>query len=55
MPRPVINLAQSVLGYLQWQSWAFQAAATNNPTSWIASELPPGMVTPEQTAPHLEK
>lgn len=44
MSAPVILTTQSVLEYQQWQSWIFQPYATNNPTSWIASPLPPGML-----------
>ena len=43
MAAPVINLTTSVLGYQQWQTWAYQPAATNSPTIWTSSPLPPGM------------
>ena len=40
---PVIIPTTSVLGYQQWQNWAYQPAATNDPTGWTSSPLPPGM------------
>jgi hypothetical protein len=43
MAKPVINTTQSVLGFLQWQTWAFQPTATGQPTGWQASTLPPGV------------
>jgi len=43
MAIPVINTTTSVLGYLQWESWAYQPYATNTPTSWTSSALPPGL------------
>lgn len=43
MSAPVIVITQSVLEYAQWQSFNFQPYATNNPTSWAASFLPPGL------------
>ena len=43
MSVPVINLTTSILGYQQWQTWAYQPAATNTPSSWAASSIPPGM------------
>jgi hypothetical protein len=43
MAAPVINTTQSVLGYLQWQAFAFQPWASNSPTFWNASPLPPGL------------
>ena len=43
MAIPVIQTHQSVLGYRQGQTWAFQPFAFNGPTSWVASPLPPGM------------
>lgn len=44
MAAPVINSRQSVLEYLQWQNFEFQPYATNNPTFWTCTPLPPGMV-----------
>jgi hypothetical protein len=43
MAAPVIDTTQSVLGYLQWQTFAFQPYATNSPTFWNSSPLPPGL------------
>lgn len=43
MAKPTILTTQSVLEYPQWLVWAFQPFATNSPTSWICSPLPPGM------------
>ena len=42
MAAPVINTTQSVLGYLQWQTFAFQPWASNSPTFWNASPLAAG-------------
>lgn len=44
MAIPVIDTTTSVLAYNQWQLWAYQPAATNNPTSWTALGVPAGMV-----------
>lgn len=44
MAAPVILRPQSVLEYLQHQSWEFQPYATNSPTYWNASPLPTGLV-----------
>ena len=43
MAAPVIISEQSVLEYLQWQNFEFQPYATNSPTSWNSSPLPPGL------------
>ncbi len=43
MSAPVINTTTSILEYLQWQSWEFQPYASNSPTGWICSPLPPGL------------
>ncbi len=43
MPKPVINTTQSVLGYLQFQSFSYQPVALNTPTSWSVSTLPSGL------------
>lgn len=43
MSAPVIIVTQSVLEFLQHQSWEFQPYATNTPTFWNCSPLPPGM------------
>jgi hypothetical protein len=40
---PVIVSTQSVLGFAQWQAFAFQPGAINTPTAWVASSLPPGV------------
>ena len=41
--KPTVETTQSVLGYRQWQTFAFQPYATNDPTFWIASPLPAGL------------
>lgn len=43
MPVPVINPTTSILAYRKGEYFAFQPAATNSPTSWSATGLPPGM------------
>ncbi len=43
MAIPVILPTQSVLGYLQWQTFAYQPYATNTPTGWTSSPLPDGI------------
>jgi len=43
MAKPVIDSTTSVLGYKQWEPWEFQGYATNAPTSWSISAVPPGM------------
>ena len=43
MAAPIINTTQSVLGYRQWQTFAFQPWASNAPTFWNCSPLPPGL------------
>lgn len=43
MAVPVISRLQSVLFYAQWQQWTFQPWASNSPTAWTASPLPPGI------------
>ncbi len=42
MAAPVIDTTQSVLFYRQRQTWAFQPFASNSPTAWQSSALPPG-------------
>lgn len=42
MAKPIINITQSVLGFLQWQPFSYQPTALNTPTSWQCSALPPG-------------
>jgi hypothetical protein len=44
MAAPVINPTQSVLGFRQWEPWSFLPHASNTPTSWMISFLPPGVV-----------
>lgn len=44
MAVPVILNIQSVLGFHQWQPWVYQPFASNNPTTWTCSPLPPGCV-----------
>lgn len=43
MPIPVISLLQNVNGFRVGQYFEFQPAATYGPTSWTASNLPPGV------------
>ncbi len=43
MPAPEINSTSSVLGCRQFENFTFQPSATNTPTVWIASALPPGV------------
>ena len=43
MPIPVINPTTSILAYRKGEYFAYQPAATNNPTLWSATGLPPGM------------
>jgi hypothetical protein len=43
MAAPIINLTTSVLGYQQWQTWAYQPVATNMPVLWTSTPLPPGL------------
>lgn len=43
MAAPVINTTQSVLGFRQWEPWVFLPHASNTPTSWMISMLPPGV------------
>jgi hypothetical protein len=43
MAVPSITTTQSVLSYGQYQEWEFQPYATNSPTSWTTTALPPGM------------
>ena len=43
MPAPVINPTTSILCYRRGEYFAYQPAATNAPTAWTATGLPPGM------------
>lgn len=43
MAKPVINTTTSVLGYDQYEEWSYQPAASNFPTAWTSSPLPPGL------------
>jgi hypothetical protein len=43
MARPVINTTSSVLGFRQWEDFAFQPTALNTPTGWTSSALPQGV------------
>ena len=43
MPAPVIDPTTSILGYRQWLYWEYQPYASNAPTSWACTGLPPGM------------
>lgn len=47
--KPVINVVQSVLGYLQWQAFEFLPSAINFPTLWHCSGLPPGLFFEAET------
>ena len=42
--KPVISPLQSVLGYLQWQAFEFQIAATQSPTHWYCTPIAPGLL-----------
>lgn len=44
MAAPVINTTTSVLGFLQWEPWAYQPWASNDPTFWNSTALPAGVV-----------
>jgi hypothetical protein len=44
MAAPVIDPKQSVPDFDQFEPWGFQPYATNYPTTWQASGLPPGVV-----------
>jgi hypothetical protein len=43
MPIPVINQQSGYLGFSQHAGWEYQPFATNTPTSWSSSALPPGV------------
>lgn len=43
MAVPVIQLAQSVLEFLQWAPWTFQPVALNSPDYWLCTGLPLGV------------
>jgi hypothetical protein len=43
MAIPVINLTTSILEPDQWRPYFYQPYATNAPTSWTCTSLPPGM------------
>jgi hypothetical protein len=43
MAAPVISASSSILGFRRSESFAFQPAATNTPTSWAAVGLPSGL------------
>jgi len=42
MSAPVINPTTSVLSWIQWAERAYQPYASNSPTGWTATGLPPG-------------
>lgn len=44
MSKPTILTTSSILEALQWQPFDFQPQATNSPTAWIGSPLPPGAI-----------
>lgn len=43
MALPVIDTTTSVLGFRQGEAFIYQPAATNTPTSWTWTGLPPGV------------
>lgn len=43
MPAPTISAASSILGYRRNETFEFQPAATDSPTSWTAVGLPSGI------------
>jgi hypothetical protein len=43
MAVPVIDTTTSVLGFRQGEAFIYQPAATNTPTSWTWTNLPPGV------------
>jgi hypothetical protein len=45
MAIPVISSTQSVLSVAQWQDFSFTAAATDSPTEWRISPVPPAGMT----------
>lgn len=47
--KPVISPIQSVIGYLQWQAFEFQIAATQSPTLWYCSPIAPGLMFDDTT------
>ena len=47
--KPVISPIQSVLGYLQWQAFEFQIAATQSPTQWFCTPIAPGLLFDDTT------
>ena len=47
--KPVISPIQSVLGYLQWQAFEFQIAATQSPTQWLCTPIAPGLLFDDTT------
>jgi hypothetical protein len=47
--KPVISPIQSVLGYLQWQAFEFQIAATQSPTQWYCTPIAPGLLFDDTT------
>ena len=47
--KPVISPIQSVIGYLQWQAFEFQIAATQSPTQWYCSPIAPGLLFDDTT------
>lgn len=49
MPLPVIQNTTSVLSIRRGEPFAYQPAATNDPTDWAAVGLPPGMSINEET------
>lgn len=49
MAKPVIFKNQSVPGFLQWQAFELQFAATGNPTAWHCTRLAPGLFFDDET------
>jgi hypothetical protein len=46
---PVIDPTTSVLGYRQFQTWAYQPSASGFPYSWSCDNLPSGLAIDDQT------
>lgn len=49
MPVPVIDPTTSVLGFRVGEPWHYQPYATNSPTSWAWTGLPPGIAANSST------
>lgn len=49
MAAPVITTTTSILGFRQGEAFIYQPAATNTPTSWAWTGLPPGVAVNNTT------